>query len=167
MAHPISPPDTGSLTSSPLQFKRTIPADPDFIELVKQLDAYLTDVDGDQHAFYDQFNKPQLLSHAVVAYLQEVPVGCGGLKLHDADTAEVKRMYVMPALRGQGIGRGILNALQAWARELGCSRSVLETGKRQQEAVALYASSGYSVIPNYGQYVGVENSVCFEKILAP
>ena len=59
----------------------------------------------------------------------------------------------------------ILNELETWAKELGYEKTVLETVKRQTEAVALYNKSGYKVIPNYGQYIGVDNSICFEKIL--
>ena len=55
--------------------------------------------------------------------------------------------------------------LEKWARELSCTRCILETGKRQPEAIGLYKRNGYRLIPNYGQYAAVENSVCFEKEL--
>ncbi len=76
---------------------------------------------------------------------------------------EVKRMYTLPEYRGKGIAAAVLNELEKWAAELGCGRCVLETGMKQPEAIRLYEKSGYSVIPNYGQYAGLENSVCFEK----
>ncbi len=53
-----------------------------------------------------------------------------------------------------------------WASELGYTSCVLETGKRQPEAIALYTKNGYKIIPNYEQYEGVENSVCFRKIIS-
>ena len=138
----------------------------DFIELVKQLDADLAERDGNEHAFYHQFNKIDMIKHAVVLYENNVPVGCGAIKEYMPGSMEVKRMYTMPVVRGKGIASKVLAALEAWAAELGYSSCVLETGKRQPEAIALYTKSGYSIIPNYGQYAGIENSVCFEKKLS-
>lgn len=76
---------------------------------------------------------------------------------------EVKRMYTLPESRGKGIAARILSELEEWAAELAYQRCVLETGKRQLEAIALYRKHGYQVVANYGQYADVENSVCFEK----
>jgi GNAT superfamily N-acetyltransferase len=78
---------------------------------------------------------------------------------------EVKRMYTLPEYRGKGIASIVLAELEKWAAELGYQKTVLETGKRQPEAIALYEKNNYRQIPNYGQYAGVENSVCFEKEL--
>jgi GNAT superfamily N-acetyltransferase len=78
---------------------------------------------------------------------------------------EVKRMYTDPSVRGKGVASAVLRELEKWSRELGYSACVLETGWRQPEAVALYRKSGYEQIPNYGQYAGMENSVCFRKPL--
>ena len=78
---------------------------------------------------------------------------------------EVKRMFVDLAFRGNGIASIILNELEKWAKELGYSGCILETGKKQPEAIKLYKKNGYAIIPNYGQYKQVENSVCFEKAL--
>jgi GNAT superfamily N-acetyltransferase len=145
---------------------RTDSSHPDFIALVRQLDADLAIRDGDEHAFYAQFNKIDMIKHALVAYNEtNEPVGCGAIKPFAADTMEVKRMWVEPAFRGKGIASEILKELENWARELGYQRCVLETGKKQVEAMHLYPKNGYRVIPNYGQYIGIENSVCFEKRL--
>jgi len=76
---------------------------------------------------------------------------------------EMKRMYTVPAFRGKGIATMVLRELEKWAAELSYMKCVLETGKRQPEAIDLYKKNGYKIIPNYGQYIGVENSVCFEK----
>ncbi|HEY9116189.1 MAG TPA: GNAT family N-acetyltransferase, partial [Roseivirga sp.] len=78
---------------------------------------------------------------------------------------EIKRMYVLENFRGQGVAGLILTELEKWAKELGYSQSVLETGKRQPEAISLYTKHGYEVTENYGQYQGVANSVCFKKHL--
>lgn len=146
-----------------LQIKRTDPGDPGFISLVRLLDADLAIRDGEEHAFYDQFNQVDSIGHVVVACVEGTPVGCGAFKPFDENTVEIKRMFVQPELRGQGIAGAVLTALEAWAGELGYVRCVLETGKKQPEAIRLYEKSGYGAIPNFGQYAGVENSVCMEK----
>ena len=138
---------------------------PDFISLVSLLDADLAIRDGDDHAFYSQFNKIDKIKHVVLAYENDLPVGCGAIKEFSSDTVEVKRMYVVPSARSRGIASLVLSALEQWAKELSYNRCVLETGTRQPEAIALYSKNGYERIANYGQYAGVANSLCFEKRL--
>lgn len=142
---------------------RTDSDNPDFIELVRQLDAYLAVIDGDDHDFYHQFNKTDKLKCVVVAYEQGIPLGCGAIREYAPGAMEVKRMYTLPGSRGKGIATSILRELEQWAAELSYDTCILETGKRQSDAVALYQRNGYVVIPNYGQYAGVDNSICFEK----
>ena len=137
----------------------------DFIDLVSLLDADLAIRDGEEHSFYHQFNKINLIKHVIMAYIENIPVGCGAIKEFNTDAMEVKRMYVLPENRGKGIAGRILLELEKWATELGYAKCVLETGKKQPEAIALYSKNGYTTIPNYGQYIGIENSVCFEKTL--
>jgi putative acetyltransferase len=143
--------------------KRTNEDDADFLSLVKLLDVELAERDGDEHAFYAQFNKPVGLTGVVVAYRDGLAVGCGAFKKYDENGVEIKRMFVRPDFRGLRIAAEILTDLETWANELGFSAFVLETGHKQPEAIALYKRSGYEVIPNYGQYMGVENSVCMHK----
>ncbi len=143
--------------------QRTDCNDHNFIQLVTSLDADLALRDGKDHAFYDQFNSIKGIRYAIVAFLEGKPVGCGAIKEYDIDSMEVKRMYVLPEVRGMGLGGTILKELELWTAELNYTHCVLETGKRQPEAIALYKKSGYKTIPNYGQYQGVENSVCFKK----
>ena len=144
---------------------RTNSENTDFVELVRLLDAELVIRDGKDNPFYAQLNKIDMIKHAVVAYVDEKPMGCGAIKEYDAGTMEVKRMYVSVEGRGKGIATLVLAELETWAEELGYKRCILETGKRQPEAIALYKKNGYETIPNYGQYAGVENSVCFQKPL--
>ncbi len=92
-------------------------------------------------------------------------VGCGGICRFDEARAELKRMYVVPAERGRGLGRGLLEALEAEALRLGYTGIVLETGGLQPESLGLYASAGYQPIPCYGVYAGRAWSRCFEKRL--
>jgi putative acetyltransferase len=101
----------------------------------------------------------------LLARWQAQAVGCGAYRpLHD-DIAEIKRMYVEPAFRGLGIGRRLLIALEECARRSGFARVWLETGTAQPEALRLYETAGYGVIPNYGHYRDDPRSVCFEKRL--
>ena len=94
------------------------------------------------------------------------PVGCGAVRLIDADTGELKRMYMSPAMRGKGLGRRLVAALEAEARALGAKRLVLETGIRQTAALALYRATGFQPIPLYGEYLASPGtSVCFGKEL--
>lgn len=93
------------------------------------------------------------------------PIGCGGLRQLDETEAEVKRMFVTPAHRGAGIASDILARLEGFGRERGWRRLVLETGDRQPEAIRFYQREGYTRIPNFGHYVGVESSRCFQKPL--
>lgn len=148
-----------------IQITRTDSGHPHFIELVKRLDADLAQRDGNEHAFYDQFNKITHIKHTLVAYEEDMPVACGAIKEFTPEAMEVKRMYTLPEHRGKGVAQTILKSLEGWAAEMGYRKCVLETGRRQPEAIALYQKSGYQKTANYGQYIGVENSVCFEKIL--
>ena len=148
-----------------LTFIRTDSENTDFINLVAALDADLKFRDGEEHSFYSQFNKIDTIKHAIVAYENNQPVGCGAIKAYSANAVEVKRMYVPPACRGRQIASQVLHQLEQWAKEMNYAKCILETGKRQPEAIALYKKNGYVVIPNFGQYENVENSLCFEKTL--
>ena len=149
-----------------LEIVRTNSDNKDFIYLVKFLDAELASIDGRDHSFYNQFNKIDSLKHVIVAYHNKKPVGCGAVKEFDQDTAEIKRMYVSTELRGKGVATKILSELEKWALELSYSKCILETGIKHPDAVALYKKCGYKVIPNYGQYINMEKSICFEKIIS-
>ena len=93
-------------------------------------------------------------------------LGCGGLRVLDDTTVEIKRMYVRPAARGRGLGGELLRALEAEATRLGADRVLLETGRRQPEAIALYERAGYRRVPCFGPYAGVEDSLCYGRSLA-
>jgi GNAT superfamily N-acetyltransferase len=146
-----------------LQLQHCNSEDPDFRALVRLLDQELAQRDGPEHAFYAQFNKIDLLRHCIVARMDGQAIGCGALRAYVENTVEIKRMYTVPEWRGRGHAGAILQELERWAAELGFVRCILETGMKQSEAIRLYEKSGYVRIPNYGQYVGVENSVCMEK----
>jgi GNAT superfamily N-acetyltransferase len=101
----------------------------------------------------------------LVARIDGVPVGCGGVRRLDATTGEVKRMYTAPEGRRRGVGRTVLAELERWARDAGLTELRLETGVPQPEAIALYEGAGYRRIAGYGHYRGAPGNVCFAKEL--
>jgi len=100
----------------------------------------------------------------LVGYLGDVPVACGGVRVHDG-VAELKRMYLDPGLRRRGVARVLLLALEDAARGLGASRVILESGTKQPEALAFYVAAGYERIPNFGIHAASPTSRCFAKTL--
>lgn len=148
-----------------IEFIKTKADHPNFINLVDELDNYLTVKDGDEHDFYHQFNGLQQIKHVILGYENTTAVACGAIKEQEPNVMEVKRMYTKPSHRGLGIASQLLKQLEFWSKDLGYEKCRLETGLRQLEAVQLYKKNGYVVIPNYGQYKGVKNSICFEKTL--
>ena len=147
------------------QLKRTTSTDSNFKSMVTLLDADLAERDGDDNAFYAQFNGIVHLKYCVVYYIDNLPVGYGAFKPFNETTIEVKRMFILPSHRGKSIASKVLNELELWAKELNYYSSVLETGLRQPEAIALYKKNGYTITPNYPPYEKMENSVCFNKLL--
>lgn len=137
---------------------------PDFIALTQALDNELNDRYGKAQVAYITHNKIDPIPTAMVAYKDDTPVACGCFKELDTGV-EIKRMFVTPEFRGQGLAAELLKALETWARELGHPHACLETGKKQPEAIRLYQKAGYTLIPNYGPYKGMDNSVCMKKEL--
>jgi GNAT superfamily N-acetyltransferase len=146
-----------------LRFIRTHGYHPDFVRLTDLLDEELHGRYGDLQCKYDGFNRIYDIDTVVIAYRDEQAVGCGCFKDHDTETVEIKRMFVLPEHRNQGISRQILTKLEEWAKELGKGKFILETGPDQPEAVALYTKCGYWRIENFGQYAGDDHSICMYK----
>ncbi len=146
---------------------RTDSSHPDFVALVRHLDKELAAIYGESQAFYDQFNKINMIRHVVLAYDDDKPVACGAIKEYSNGVMEVKRMYTLPEYRSKGIAAQVLAKLENWAASLGYDKCILETGDSQPYALRLYEKCGYKVIPNYGQYAGMGSSICFEKSLNP
>jgi GNAT superfamily N-acetyltransferase len=153
---------------------RTVPFDhPDAVKLIEAVQQeYVTRYGDPDLTPTDpaEFTPPSGLF--LVGYLDDVPVACGGWRAHDeadpplrAGDAEMKRLYVVPAMRGHGLARTMLAALERSAVEAGRTRIVLETGQKQPEAIALYRSSGYEEMPGFGIYAGDPLSLCLCKPL--
>ncbi|WP_428231813.1 GNAT family N-acetyltransferase [Flavobacterium sp.] len=148
-----------------ITLKRTNSDDIDFKNLVVLLDQDLKIRDGEDHSFYNQFNKTDTIKHVIVFYENDIAVGCGAFREKESDTVEIKRMFVHPDYRKRGIASSILADLEHWAAEVNYKYTILETGKNQPEAINLYQKLGYSVIPNYPPYESMDNSVCMKKAL--
>ncbi|MBL7943087.1 MAG: GNAT family N-acetyltransferase [Flavobacteriales bacterium] len=149
----------------PVTLIRSTPGHPDFQLLVNELDRDLAIRNGEANNFFVQFNRTTDIPFTIVAYIDQLPVGCGAMKPFASGKMEIKRMFVRSEFRGRGIARQILSSLETWAGELAMQACVLETGDKMPEAIALYTRSGYAVIPNYGPYADVASSLCFEKKL--
>ncbi|MGY3214348.1 GNAT family N-acetyltransferase [Mucilaginibacter sp. HD30] len=145
--------------------KRTTSDDPDFKALVKELDKDLRIINGEVMDVYDQHNIIEAIETVIIIYLDNEPVACGCFKQYAGDTIEIKRMYVKPHARGMGLSKTTLLQLEEWAKELGFTCSLLETGARQTEALGLYNKVGYVQIPKYEPYVDLPDSICFRKYL--
>ncbi|NJB87178.1 GNAT superfamily N-acetyltransferase [Lewinella marina] len=147
-----------------MKLLRTTPDHPEYRRLIPALDRELAITDGEDHAFYDQFNKSDDIHHVVLLLEGDRALACGALKAFHGATAEVKRMYTASEVRGRGLAGRILEELERWAAELGYTRLILETGIRQTPAISLYTRHGYQrMAENYGPYAGITESVCMEK----
>ena len=147
------------------EIKRTTSDNADFQKLVSFLDLDLATRDGKEHEFYAQFNSSAGIQHSIVAYVNGEPSGIGALRPVNSTTVEIKRMFVKLEYRGYGLAKQILAELEVWAGEMNFNTCILETGKKQPEAISLYRNSGYQFIPNYGPYQATENSVCMKKAI--
>ena len=149
-----------------MRFQKVPNTHPDLLPLVRELDAELKITDGEDHAFYNQYNGLDDIQHLLLVYLENRATACGGFKALDETTAEIKRMYTAVDARGKGIAKAVLQELEIWAKLEGFNQLVLETGIRQQAAIALYESTGFiRMEENYGPYKGLEESFCFTKAL--
>lgn len=141
---------------------RTNSDNPDFKKLSALFDDYLVDIDGEEKDFFAFYNNVHL-DTVLVVYDNSGVVGCGAFKKFDEHTAEIKRMFVHPNHRNKGIAKFVLTELELWANDLGFTSFILETSPKLTSAIAMYEKTGYQLIPNYGQYIGVENSICMKK----
>jgi putative acetyltransferase len=134
--------------------------------LIADLDHGLAQLYTPDQRFGPNFKASQIADGRgvfLIARLEGRAVGCGAIRLLDDTTAEVKRMYVEPEMRGRSIGRKILNVLEAQALQMGVRRLVLETGVHQHAAIALYVHAGYAQCGCWGEYLTSATSVCYAK----
>ena len=150
-----------------MQIKITNGQDKDFIRLCHALDGFLNElVDGEENrAQYIPYNTLDDIHDVLVAYENNTPIGCASFKRYDDKSAEVKRVFVKEEYRGKQVGRQLMESLEQLVRDKGYSYLILESGEPLVAAMRLYRSLGYAVIPNYGQYVNMADSVCMKKKL--
>lgn len=148
-----------------IHYQRTNNSNSHFNELVTLLDTDLDRRYGVVQQEYSGFNRTATIEQVVIAYNDDFPAGCGGLRRFNDDIVEIKRMFVKTEFRGSGMASGILRELEKWALELGYREARLETGIQQPEAIRFYEKSGFVVIENFGPYQGNDNSLCMAKKL--
>lgn len=148
-----------------MEIIRTDSKNQNFIELVCLLDIELNSRYGILQKDYDIYNNVDSVDTVVLGYIDDKPAGCGCFKTYSKDTVEIKRMMVKSEFRGTGLAGAILADLEKWAKEKGFTKSVLETGIKQPEAIRFYTKHGYTRIDNYGQYRDNPNSICMSKEL--
>ena len=147
----------------PYSFLKTTADNPDFHILVTRLNAHFAVLNGEKDDFYAQFNQVDAIKHVILVYDDQTPIACGAIKAYSESFMEIKRMYVVPDQRGRSVASLVLTHLENWAKELGYAETILETLKNQTHVINMYARNGYQTIANYGQYEGVESSVCMCK----
>jgi|EndMetStandDraft_5_1072996.scaffolds.fasta_scaffold01602_3 putative acetyltransferase len=149
-----------------IEIQREDLASPVALRLIRALDAELSRLYPEQGATHFRLDADEVAPERggfFVAYVNGSPVGCGAVRQLDAETAEIKRMYVDPGMRRRGVGRAVLAALEREAARLGVRTVVLETGARQPEALRLYEATSFSPIPPFGEYVDSPLSICLGK----
>lgn len=140
--------------------------DCDLLMLIQMLDEDLAQRYPSDEIFAVDFNDPSVEQIVfMVAYVEGVPVGCGAVKPLDETYIELKRFYVSPSHRRNGIAAEILNALEKKAQQMNYQLIRLEAGAPQPEALHFYKKHGYYEIDRYGEYVACESSLCYEKKL--
>lgn len=146
-----------------MELRFVSPKCPDYAMLAKQLDAYYISLVGDVHLKYAAVNDPKNMACIIVAYEGNTPVGCGCWKPVDEQTAEIKRIFVLPLYRRRGIASSIIDLLESHICASGYEKVLLETARTTDDSKALYLSLGYKEIPYYGSPAGAENCRCFLK----
>lgn len=150
-----------------MEYKRTDGTDKDFIENCRRLDKDLDERVGKviQREKYQKYNQLDKIKEAIVVYDENTLVGAGSIRKYDIQNVELKRIYISPLFRGRGIGTELVSRLMEWAKELGYQRMILETGERLTESCALYKKLGFEIIPNYGPYENMKESLCMARDL--
>lgn len=148
-----------------LEIIKTDNKNSDFLKLIKLLDDDLNGRYGELQKQFDKHNKVDNINDVIVIYKDKLPAACGGFKEYDAETIEIKRIFVAKENRRQGLSKLVIKELEELARKKGYMYAVLETGKKQFEAINLYKNAGYREIQNYERYAGNDNSICMKKKL--
>lgn len=150
-----------------MTYEYTNGSNKDFVELCHELDAYLNNIVGgeENRAQYIPYNALDDIADVFVIYDGDKAAGCAGFKRYNDECAEVKRVFIRDGYRGHGLSKKLMDLLEQKAKEKGYSYFILESGEILAEAMALYRKIGYKIIPNYGPYKCMEESICMKKEL--
>ena len=150
-----------------MNYIRTNGKNNDFIENCKLLDMDLDRRVGRkiQREKYNKYNQLDAIQEAIVVYEGDKLIGGGAIRKYNDTDVELKRVFVHAEYQGRGVGTKLVSMLLEWAKEIGYDRVILETGELLAESCAVYKKLGFTVIPNYGPYVDMPESLCMEKIL--
>ncbi|WP_430606711.1 hypothetical protein IGJ55_002908 [Enterococcus sp. AZ170] len=147
-----------------IKIEKVATTHPDLLELIAELNDFFNEEWSTEIAKgYQNHHNLNEMACAVVAYEDQVAIGCGCWKRLDGQIPEIKRMYVKPTSRGNGAAGKIMQALERDMLEKGYQQAVLETGKEMVGAIGFYESQGYQIIPNYGEFIGDELCICMKK----
>ncbi|MDE2838633.1 MAG: GNAT family N-acetyltransferase [Chloroflexota bacterium] len=151
-----------------ITFERTTPDDPEVAALLAAYEKEFLSLNTVEESGWTGGAVHQHLAAMLLVRRNGDPVGCGALRIHDAVTAELKRMYVVPGERGRGIATELVARLEQMAVERGASRMVLDTSYRMTSAVRLYERLGYvrtEPFPRHNSGAGMPALLYFEKRL--
>ncbi|MCI9541806.1 MAG: GNAT family N-acetyltransferase [Lachnospiraceae bacterium] len=150
-----------------IEFKRTDGKNKDFVENCRLLDMDLDRRVGKKikREKYEKYNQLDEIQEAIVVYNDNKAVGGGAIRRYNNEDIELKRVFVHTKYQGQGIGTKLVSLLIEWAAELGYKRIILETGELLEESCYVYKKLGFKVIPNYGPYVDMPESLCMARDL--
>lgn len=148
-----------------MQYVYTDGNNKDFVILCKKLDNFLNEISGgeENRSQYVEYNKLEDIHDVIIIYINNTPVGCAAFKHYDDKTAEIKRVFIIEEYRRKGLSNQLMSLLENKAKEKGYKKLILETGEPLDAAMKLYSNIGYKIIPNYGQYKDMEESICMEK----
>jgi GNAT superfamily N-acetyltransferase len=147
------------------QITRTHSDNPDFQKLTDLLDDELCRIYNTKKEDFEDYNRITGLPTVILVYEKGQPIACGCFRIFDAQTVELKRMFVLPEFRGSGIATSMVRELEEWAIELGYQYAVLETGKGQPAAIAMYEKLGYQFTEHFSPEDSLQISVCMKKAL--
>ena len=150
-----------------IRFLQSDGGNPDFVELCHELDIFLNELVGgeENRAEYIPYNQLDDIHDVILAYDHNTPIGCAAFKKYDNECAEVKRVFLKPEYRGRGISKKLMAQLENAVKAKGYRYLILESGEPLVAAMALYKKIGYGIIPNYGPYADMPDSICMKKKL--
>jgi len=145
-----------------IEFKWTDGNDKDFQKFYIETENYYSKIVGGKknREGFIPYNLSESISDVLIAYIDDVAVGCAGLKKYSDTDVEIKRVWVEPDHRGKYIATEMMDKIEEKARELGFKRAVLQTRYIMKDAVGLYTNRGYVLIANYPPYDKLEGAIC-------